>query len=205
MALKLVHFPLTRSLRVVWAADELGLDIEIDTRPFDRPSLKSPAYLALNPLGKTPVFFDGDKRLIESVAIIEYLSRRHAGGALSRGPEADDFGDYLMWMEFGEAGMGGYLAQLIGHTMVLPEHMRIEAMRQWALKELEACMSLIDGALGDRDYMLGEFSLADISLGYVLFILKLTRNTDIMSERVRAYFARLAARDAFRRATALKP
>ena len=82
MSLKFIHFPMTRSLRVAWAADELGLDVDIETRVFDRAKLKEPEYLALNPLGKTPVFFDGDKRMIESVAIIEYLSNKYAGGKL---------------------------------------------------------------------------------------------------------------------------
>ena len=56
MSLKLIHFPHARSLRVVWALKELGLDADIETRVFDRPSLKQPEYLALHPLGKTPVF-----------------------------------------------------------------------------------------------------------------------------------------------------
>lgn len=84
MTLKLIHFPMTRSLRVAWAICELGIDAEIETRPFDRARLKEPEYLALNPLGKTPVFFDGDRRMIESVAIIEYLAQTYAKGALSR-------------------------------------------------------------------------------------------------------------------------
>ena len=66
--------------------------------------LKEPDYLKLNPLGKTPVFFDGEKRMIESTAIIEYIANVHGNGALTRKPVDDDYADYLQWLHFGEAG-----------------------------------------------------------------------------------------------------
>jgi len=196
---------MTRSLRVLWGAKELGVDIEVDARTFDRAKLKEPDYLALNPMGKTPVFFDGDKRMIESVAIIEYLSNKYAGGALSRNASHTDYGDYLQWMEFGEAGMGGYVGQLLGHTILLPEPMRIEAMRLWATNEVQNCCKFIESEIGDRDYLLGEFSLADVSVGYMLFLVKLTRNAKLMGPKTAAYFERLTARDAWKEASAVKP
>ncbi len=205
MSLKLIHFPVTRSLRVVWALYELGLEAEIDTRVFDRPSLKKPDYLALNPTGKTPVFFDGDKRIVESVAIIEYLANKYAKGALTRTAKDDDYAEYLQWMQFGEAGMGGYVGMLVGQTALLPEEQRIEAMKIWSINETTNCLNFIEENLGDDGYILGDFSLADISLGYILFLIKVTRNGNLLGEKTRAYFDRLAARDAWKRATALKP
>ncbi|WP_375204721.1 glutathione S-transferase family protein [Hyphococcus sp.] len=205
MSLKLIHFPMTRSLRVVWAGYELGLDLEIETRPFDRAKLKQPDYLKLNPVGKTPVFFDGDKRMIESVAIIEYLANKYADGELSRNASHTDYGDYLQWMEFGEAGMGGYVGQLLGHSMLLPEEQRIEAMRIWAETEMKTCLGFLESSLGDDGYLLDEFSLADISIGYILFLVKISRNGGLMGEKTAAYFARLSERDGWKRASALKP
>ncbi|WP_428407260.1 glutathione S-transferase family protein [Hyphococcus sp.] len=205
MPLKLIHFPMTRSLRVAWAAAELGLDLEIETRVFDRAKLKEPDYLKLNPLGKTPVFFDGDKRMIESVAIIEYLANKYAGGKLSRNASHADYADYLQWMEFGEAGMGGYVGQLLGHSMLLPEEFRIESMRLWAEGEMKNCLAFLESSLGDEGYLLDEFSLADISVGYILFLVKISRNGALMGEKTAAYFARLTERDAWKRASALKP
>ena len=158
MSLKLIHFPMTRSLRVVWALYELGLDAEIETRLFDRPKLKDPDYLKLNPLGKTPVFFDGGKRMVESVAIIEYLANRYADGMLSRRPQDADYADYVQWMQFGEAGMGGYVSMLLGHTMLLPEEQRIEAMKVWSVNETQNCLNFIESEIDDRDYLLGDFS-----------------------------------------------
>ncbi|WP_395072631.1 glutathione S-transferase family protein [Hyphococcus sp.] len=205
MTLKLIHFPMTRSLRIVWALDELGIDADIETRVFDRAKLKEPEYRALNPLGKTPVFFDGDKRMIESVAIIEYLANKYANGKLSRNAQDTDYGDYLQWMEFGEAGMGGYVGQLLGHTMLLPKEHRIESMRLWAVGEMKNCLDFLEAGLEGRDYLLGEFSLADISIGYILFLTQLMRNGELMGPRTAAYFERLTSREAWKRATALKP
>ncbi|MCK5746565.1 MAG: glutathione S-transferase family protein, partial [Oricola sp.] len=205
MTLKLIHFPMTRSLRVAWAIYELGIDAEIETRVFDRAKLKEPDYLALNPLGKTPVFFDGEKRMIESVAIIEYLSNKYAGGALSRSVADADYADYLQWMQFGEAGMGGYVNQLLGHSFLLPEAHRVESMRLWAVGEMKNCLGFLETSLEGRDYLLKEFSLADIAVGYVLFLVKVSRNGKLMGERVAAYFERLCAREAWVKASALQP
>ncbi len=205
MALKLIHFPNTRSLRVVWAIEELGLDAEIDTRVFDRPSLKEPEYLALNPLGKTPVFFDGDKRLIESTAIIQYLADVYGGGALSRKPGDDDYGEFLQWLHFGEAGMGGYVNMLIAQTALLPEDQRIPSMKVWAEKETANCLAFLEGALQDREYLLGAFSLADISVAYLLFLIKITRNGGLFGDGVRAYFKRITDREGWQKAMAYQP
>ncbi len=205
MTLKLIHFPLTRSFRVVWALNELGLDAEIETRPFEREKLKEPEYLALNPLGKTPVLFDDDKRLVESVGIIEYLANKYAGGALSRNASHADYGEYLQWMQFGEAGMGGYVNQLLGHSFLLPEEQRVESIRRWAASEVKNCLSFMEDNLEGKDYLLGEFSLADISVGYLLLLIKLSRNGDLMGERVKSYFDRLRARPAWIEASSLAP
>ena len=205
MSLKLIHFPMTRSLRVVWALYELGVEAEIETRTFDRAKLKEPEYRALNPLGKTPVFFDNGERMIESVAIIEYLADKYAGGKLTRNVQDTDYGAYLQWMQFGEAGMGGYVNMLIAQTALLPEDQRIPAMKVWATQEASNCLDFLEQNLKEDGYLLGDFSLADIAVGYLLFLVKVTRNGKLMGERTAAYFDRLTAREAWKRATALQP
>jgi len=205
VTLKLIHFPQTRSLRVVWALEELGVEAEIETRLLDREYLKSPEYKSLNPLGKTPVFFDGDQRIVESAAIIEYIAKKYAGGRLSRGPEDEDFGAYLQWLNFGEAGMGGYVNMLIAQTALLAEDQRIPAMKVWAVRETENCLSFIEQSLGEKEYLLGDFSLADISVVYLLFLIKITGNGDMLGEKTSAYFKRATARDAWKNSCALAP
>ncbi len=205
MTLRLIHFPQSRSLRVVWALEELGIGAEIETRNLDRRYLKSADYKSLNPLSKVPVFFDGDVRIIESTAIIEYIAKKYADGRLTRGAEDDDFGAYLQWLHFGEAGMGGYVNMLIAQTALLPEDQRIPAMKVWAVRETENCLSFVEESLVDNSYLLGEFSLADISLVYLLFLIKITRNGHMLGEKTNAYFKRATERQAWKTSCALAP
>ena len=205
MALKLVHFPQSRSLRVLWTLYELGVDAEIDVRPLTDAALKDPEYLKLNPLGKTPVLLDGDQRIVESVAIIEYIANKHAGGKLTRKPDDPNYGAYLQWMHFGEAGMGGYVNVLIAQTALLPEEKRIPVMKAWSEKETKNCLNFVEDNLGEDGFLLDEFSLADIALVYLLFLLKITRNGALLGEKTNAYFKRVTARDAWKKACAAEP
>lgn len=205
MAMKLIHFPQSRSLRVLWALYELNVDAEVDIRSFGLDQLKTPEYLKLNPLGKAPVLFDGDKSIVESVAIIEYIANTYADGKLTRAPGDSDYAEYLQWMYFGEAGMGGYVNMLIAQTALLPEKHRIPAMKLWAEKETKNCLNFIEQHLGDDGFLLGEFSLADISLVYLLFLIKVTRNGGLLDKKTNAYFKRATAREAWRRASSAQP
>ena len=205
MTLKLVHFPQSRSLRVLWALYELGVEADVDVRPLNHAALKQAEYLELNPLGKIPVFFDGDERIVESVAIIEYIANKYADGNLTRRPDDPDYGAYLQWMHFGEAGMGGYVNVLIAQTALLPEEKRIPVMKAWAEKETRNCLNFVEDNLGEEGFLLEEFSLADIALVYLLFLLKITRNGALLGEKTNAYFKRVTARDAWKNACAAEP
>lgn len=204
MSLKLYHFPNSRSLRILWTLKELNIECDVETRPLAGSDLKSEEYLALNPLGKVPVFYDGDKRLVESTAIIQYLADTYGDGQLSRRPQDADYGEFVQWLHFGEAGMGGYVNQLIGHTALLPEKHRIPAMRIWAEHETKNCLDFLESGLHGREYLLGDFSIADISIGYILFLIKVTGNKALLSKDVAAYFDRLRERPAWIAASAVE-
>lgn len=205
MSLKLIHFPQTRSLRILWLIEELKLDVDVETRPFDRASLKTDDYLKLNPLGKTPVFFDGEKRFVESIAIIQYLSEKYADGKLSRRQSASDFGEFLQWLHFGEAGMGPYVGMLAAHTVLLPEEKRIPEIEQWAEGETLNCLNFLESELPDDGYLLNEFSLADISVGYILFLLKITGNGRLFGPKTNNYFNKIRSRDGWIVASGIEP
>lgn len=200
MSLKLIHFPQSRSLRVLWTIYELGIDAQIDARRFDLSQLKTDDYRQLNPLGKAPVFFDGEKRLVESVAITEYIANKYADGQLTLRPDDERYGDYLQWLHFGEAGMGGYVNMLIAQTALLPEEQRSAPLKIWAEKEVANCLNFIEQHLEPEQYILGEFSLADISLIYPLFLIKVTGNGALLGEKTNAYFKQATAREAWKKA-----
>ncbi|MBI1364574.1 MAG: hypothetical protein GC153_01280 [Alphaproteobacteria bacterium] len=204
MSLKIYHTPFTRSIRVVWTLEELGLPYELVHQKMDRAYFKTPEWRKINPVGKVPVFFDGEERLIESVAVTHYLAEKYGEGKLARRPADPDYGQFLQWLHFGEAGMGGYAGMLIGQTRILPEEQRLEPMKQWAIAECKNCCDFIETSLEGRDYILGEdFSLADISLGYILYLISLSGEQDrILSARTKLYLKRLTEREGWKKATA---
>ena len=79
--LRLYHAPRTRSVRVLWLLEELGLPHELVTVPFKAPS--SEFFVQETPLGKIPTLEDGDVVLCESGAIVEYILERYGEGRLA--------------------------------------------------------------------------------------------------------------------------
>jgi glutathione S-transferase len=89
------HVPLSRSLRVRWLLEELGLRYQLVTRSF--ADLKQPDHLALHPLGKVPVLRDGDVVLYESGAILQHLLERYGEGRLEPKPGTRERSLYWQW------------------------------------------------------------------------------------------------------------
>ena len=99
----LYHAANTRSLRVLWLLNELGLEFELKTLPFTPDALKDPAYLKLNPFARVPALVDGDTGLFESGAILEYLLATYGNGRLMPDTDSAQYGVYLQWFHFAEA------------------------------------------------------------------------------------------------------
>ncbi len=206
MTLKLYHAPLTRSVRVLWLLEEMGLDYELEVVPqaeFRKVGM-SAGYRKISPLGKWPVLVDGDQPLLESIAIMDYLMARYGkddtAGGLHPKRDSIDYGLYQQWMHFGEAGLTTGISMLLGHTMFLPEKQRSAAMAEWARTEVRKCFGFAGDALGNKDYMLGNFTAADISLGYMVFLLRLIGQKDLLPENILEYWQRLKQRPAWQKA-----
>ena len=122
--MKLYHVARTRSVRVRWLMEELGLDYELEEMPFDPKALQSVDYLELSPFGKVPVLVDGATTMFESVAIMQYLLDRYGNGALQPDDQSPEYGTFLQWMHFGEATLMGPMAMLVMHSIMLPEEER---------------------------------------------------------------------------------
>lgn len=202
MSLTLYHMQHSRSLRPLWLLEEIGVPYTLNT--VERSALSGDDFMQKSNIGKVPVFFDGDKRLTESIATIQYIDGVHNGGKLSRKPGDDDYHDFLQMMEFGEAGMGGYAGLLVAHTVLLPPKHQNPAIRDWAKGEINKGLCFIEGMVReDKHYLLGDFSLADISIAYMLYLLKITKNAEGFGEKTNAYFKRVARRDAWVKASAM--
>jgi glutathione S-transferase len=195
----LYHCVGARSFRPLWTLEELGLLYELKVLPFP-PRATAREYLAINPLGTVPAFFDGSMRMTESAAICQYLAVRHGDGALQVSPAEDDFGPFLNWLHFGEATL------TFPQTLVLryrhfetPERRQpqvAEDYQRWFLARLRG----IDAVVSKQEFLCaGRFTVADISVGYALMLAEHIGIAPEFPPAVQAYWERLAKRDGYRR------
>ncbi len=161
------HLNDSRSQRILWLLEELGLEYDIvQYRRDPVTNLAPPELKAVHPLGKSPVIVDDTLALAESGAIVEYLVRKYGNGSLAPAPDigSRDYLDYLHWMHFAEgSAMVPLLLKLyVGRLGAAGEPLwaRIES-------ELHNHFGYMSAALGERDWFVGNrFSAADIQLSF---------------------------------------
>jgi glutathione S-transferase len=205
-SLKLYHCKGARSLRPLWMLEELGLDYELHTLPFP-PRVFNKEYLAINPLGTIPCFFDGDLRMTESPAICHYLAERYAAPQgkpdLHVSASEADYGRYMNWLYFSDATLTFPQTLVLRYTRLEPQERRQPQVaadyRAWFYGRLR----IVDATLKDRQYLVADrFTAADIAVGYALHLAGDVGIDQDFSPHVREYLDRLRSRDAFVRANA---
>ncbi|HAQ35328.1 MAG: glutathione S-transferase [Maricaulis sp.] len=202
--LVLYHAPQTRSIRVRWALEEMGLDYRIEPVQFKSRPAGDEAFAKISPLRKLPAFRDGAMTMTESNAILQYLLGKYGPSDLEVKPDEADYGRYLQFLHFGEGGMTMPVSLLLAHTALLPEDQRNPALAKWAKIETGKLLDyLADHGLDGRDWLAaGRFTAADISVVYMLYLLKIIRQFDAAPEILKVYFARATGRDAWKKASA---
>ena len=205
MTLTVYHAPNSRSLRVVWLCEEMGLPYEAKTFPVRGEYMASDDFGAIVPTRKVPAIQDDGLILFESVAIMEYLLAKHGHGALAPDPsDSKAYGPYLQWLHYGESGMGQYVTMALAHRHILPEARRNPDIAAWGEAESLKCLDVLAGPLGANDHLLPSgFSAADISVVYMLLLAKFAGLSKRFPDPVRAYFDRCTAREGWRTAAAL--
>jgi glutathione S-transferase len=202
--IRLHHAPMTRSVRVRWLLLELGLEHELVTLDFLGGDLRKPAFLAKSPLGKVPVLEDGDVCMFESGAIVEYLLEKYGKGRLAPPPGTPARAEFLQWVHWSEATAMPSLSTYFQNTLVKPEAERVPQVVPEALAKLTEWLGMLDRHLSSRKYMLGgEFSAADIMMGYTIGGARFAGQVDGRFPNVAAYAARLEERPAYRTAFAM--
>jgi glutathione S-transferase len=198
--IKLYHAHRTRSVRIYWLLEELGLPYELETVKFAPPSTP---FAQQTPLGKFPVLEDGDVVMFESGAILEYVLERHGAGRLAPPPGAPLRASFLQWVYFAEATLMPPLGEIVRHTLFKPEAERIPAVVADARARAAATLNVLEDALEGKDYLLGsELSGADIMMGYSLQFAEWFGLLADAHPHLNAYLARLKARPAFQKAFA---
>ena len=196
-----VHFVAgTRSGRVVWLLEELGLEYEVNIMPFTKEGLKSPEHRSRHALGRVPVLEDGDISIFESGAIIDYVLERHKNGGLKPNSDAPEFPYYLQWYHYCEGMVMPPMNQIVVQTILLPPDRRDEVVLNQAKNLLTKSLAPVNENLADKDYLIGDFSAADLMLGHSCFMANRLGCVSDEMQNIKDYVARIANRPAFKKA-----
>ncbi|MEM9436697.1 MAG: glutathione S-transferase family protein [Pseudomonadota bacterium] len=202
--LKLYFTHKTRSGRVVWLLEELGLKYDLVKLEFSKEGLKSPEHRKRHPLGRVPVLEDGDVMIYESGAIIDYILERHAPGTLKPAVDAPEFPYYLQWFHYVEGMIMPPINEIVVQTVLLPPERRSEDALNKALKLLSKALLPVEQALAGKDYIVGDFTGADLMMGHACFMANLSVPFTDETPNLKAYVERISARPAFDYAIKLK-
>ena len=196
-----VHFVAgTRSGRVVWLLEELGLEYEVNIMPFTKEGLKSPEHRSRHALGRVPVLEDGDISIFESGAIIDYVLERHKNGGLKPNSDAPEFPFFLQWYHYCEGMVMPPMNQIVVQTILLPPDRRDEVVLNQAKNLLTKSLAPVNENLADKDYLIGDFSAADLMLGHSCFMANRLGCVSDEMQNIKDYVARIANRPAFKKA-----
>ena len=195
--LTLHHLNDSRSQRILWLLEELGTPYEM--KRYQRNAtrrLAPPELEAVHPLGKSPVIIDGDVKIAESGAIVDYLIRRYGNGKLMPAPGSADYESYNEWLHYSEGSamlplmLNLYVGRL--KEAAAPLQPRIDS-------ETANHLGYVDGALRGREFFVGQsFSGADIQMSFVGETAKAFDKLGPYPD-LSAWLTRMHARPAFQR------
>ena len=192
------HLNNSRSQRILWLLEELGVPYKIEKYQRLSPvPLAPPELKKVHPLGKSPVITDDGHAIAESGAIIEYVLDRYGDGRLRPARQSDDYVRYSEWMHYAEgSAMLPLLLQL--YAGYLGE--AAASLRPRIDSEIANHLSYIAGAVNGRDFIVGNsLTGADIQIA---FVLEVAEARGVLNDfpALKSYLTRLQARHAYKRA-----
>ena len=197
------HLETSRSERIVWLMEELGLEYKLECFPREPTAATSAPLKAIHALGKAPVIRDGNTVLAESGAIVEYIVNRYGGGRLAPTPEASAYPRYLYWLHFAE----GSLMSLMLISLVLsriPEA-GSSAVTARISDRVKQMLAFVDAELGDGPWFAGDtFTTADVMMTFPFTTMRHFLEVDTSPyPNIVAYLHRIESRSAYRHAMAI--
>ncbi len=208
------HLNNSRSQRVLWLLEELGLPYEIKKYQRDAKTMLAPPELTrVHPLGKSPVITDNSVTVAESGAIMEYLLETYGAGRLVPAAGSEDKRRFTYWMHFAEgSAMPPLLLKLIfdrigsGQGMpffVKPIAKGIAGKVKGLMVEpnLKRQLDFMEGELNKSEWFAGsEFSAADIQMSFPIEAAAQRAGLDASRPKLMAYLKKIHARPAYKRA-----
>ena len=167
MSLTIYGVAASRAFRTLWAARELGIPFEHVKHHFGGPEVKSPEFLAINPMGAIPAIVDDGFPMYESLAINLYLAKK-VDRLWPHTPEGE--GRVYQWTLFGASELEPVIGQWYAHVAYLPAEKRKPELAEEAASKLPRRLDAVESALATREWLADEtFSIADLNLASVLY------------------------------------
>ncbi|KAI1110456.1 putative glutathione S-transferase [Nemania sp. NC0429] len=202
MTLKIHHLQMSQSERIVWLAEELGIEYELVYHPRD-PFLAPQSIRDLHPLGQAPIIQDGPVTLPESAAIADYMLQKYGSDSgLALGPSDADFAQYLHWFHFATGNMHPQATRV----MVL-QHCEVD-MSGWHaqrhVKQYAKFLKFVDDRVKDNEWLAGaRFTAADVMNIFSLTTMRAFTGQDLSDyPNILSYLKRVSEREAYQRARA---
>jgi len=207
------HLNNSRSQRVLWLLEELGLPYEIVRYERDPKTMLAPKELrAIHPLGKSPILVDGDATLAESGAIVEYLIDRYGEGRLRPAPGTRDAVQYRYFLHYAEgSAMPQLLLKLVFTRMEsapvpffakpIARMLARGAQKAFVDPQLKLHLDFLENQIGESGWFAGDqLSGADIQMSFPLEAAASRGGLDASRPRLMAFLKRIHARPAYRAA-----
>jgi glutathione S-transferase len=207
------HLNNSRSQRVLWLLEELGLPYEVKRYERDAVTSLAPASLrAIHPLGKSPVITDGDATVAESGAIVEYLLDRYGAGRLRPPAESADRLRFTYWLHYAEgSAMPPLLLSLVFSKVArgpapffvrpIARAIAAKVKQSFIEPQIKLHLDFMEGELGKSTWFAGEdFSAADIQISFPLEAAATRGGLDASRPKLWTFLQRIHARPAYQRA-----
>ncbi len=206
------HLNNSRSQRVLWLLEELGLEYEVRRYERDRKTMLAPPELrAVHPLGKSPVITDGELTVAESGAIIEHIVGVHGGGRLAPAPGTPERARWTYWLHYAEgSAMPPLLLKLVFQRLphaapaLLRPLIRVvanKAQSSFIDPQLKQHVDYWERNLAESEWFAGDtFSAADVQMSFPVEAASSRVGFGPERPRLRAFLERITARPAYQRA-----
>lgn len=207
------HLNNSRSQRVLWLLEELGLEYDIKRYERDRKTMLAPASLrAVHPLGKSPVITDGDLTLAESGAIIEYLVERYGEGCFAPSRQVPEYLRYRYWLHYAEGSlMPPLLLKLVFdkiETSPMPFFVKPiaraisgKAKSSFIMPQINTHLDYMEAELGKAKWFVNDdFTAADVQLSFPIEAATARGGLNASRPRLMDYLKRIHDRPAYKKA-----
>ena len=200
--IKLHHLNKSRSKRIIWLLEELGVDYEVVAYQRDAvTSLAPPELKAIHPLGKSPVIENDGMVIAESGAITEYLIEQHGAGVLSPDKGTKEYVEYLQWLHFAESSA---ILPLLLKMFITKDGCKTNFVADYADAEVAKIVSYLEQTLAGKRYLVADkLTGADIMMSFIVEIIGKSASFDNLPN-IAAYAKQLATHDCFNKAEAVE-